>query len=90
MIKISTIKTLITISKEDMLGIIPDNLNPFDIRDLIVRFVDNSEFYEFKEKYGVTMKCGWAKINNHQIGIIASNGVILSESKKSHSIYSTS
>ena len=69
--------------KEDILGIIPDNLkNPFDIRDLIVRFVDNSEFYEFKEKYGVTMKCGWAKINNHQIGIIASNGVIFSESAK--------
>lgn len=69
--------------KEDILGIIPDNLkNPFDIRDLIVRFVDNSEFYEFKEKYGVTMKCGWAKINNNQIGIIASNGVIFSESAK--------
>ena len=69
--------------KEDILGIIPENLkNPFDIRDLIVRFVDHSEFYEFKEKYGVTMKCGWAKINNHQIGIIASNGVIFSESAK--------
>jgi acetyl-CoA carboxylase carboxyltransferase component len=69
--------------KEDLLGIIPENLkNPFDIRDLIVRFVDNSEFYEFKENYGVTMKCGWSKINNHSVGIIASNGVIFSEAAK--------
>ncbi len=69
--------------KEELLGIIPENLkNPFDIRDLIVRFVDNSEFYEFKENYGVTMKCGWSKINNHSVGIIASNGVIFSEAAK--------
>ena len=69
--------------KEELLGIISENLkNPFDIRDLIVRFVDNSEFYEFKENYGVTMKCGWSKINNHSIGIIASNGVIFSEAAK--------
>ena len=69
--------------KDDILGIIPENLkNPFDIRDLIVRFVDNSEFYEFKENYGTTMKCGWSKINDHKIAIIASNGVIFSESAK--------
>ena len=54
----------------------------FDIRDLIVRFVDDSEFTEFKTNYGLTMKCGWAKINNKKIGIVASNGVIFSESAK--------
>ena len=69
--------------KEEILGIIPSNLKtPFDIRDLIVRFVDNSEFTEFKTNYGLTMKCGWAKINNKKIGIVASNGVIFSESAK--------
>ena len=69
--------------KEEILGIIPENLKtPFDIRDLIVRFVDNSEFIEFKSTYGATMKCGWSKINDHQIAIIASNGVIFSESAK--------
>mgnify|MGYP001295532528 CR=1 FL=1 len=69
--------------KDEILGIIPQNLkNPFDIRDLIVRFVDNSQFTEFKSTYGATMKCGWSKINDHKIGIIASNGVIFSESAK--------
>ena len=68
---------------EEILGIIPANLKtPFDIRDLIVRFVDNSKFTEFKSNYGLTMKCGWAKINDRKIGIIASNGVIFSESAK--------
>ena len=65
------------------MGIIPSNLKtPFDIRDLIVRFVDGSKFTEFKSSYGLTMKCGWAKINDRKIGIIASNGVIFSESAK--------
>jgi acetyl-CoA carboxylase carboxyltransferase component len=69
--------------KEEILGIIPSNLKtPFDIRDLIVRFVDDSKFTEFKSSYGLTMKCGWAKINDRKIGIIASNGVIFSESAK--------
>ena len=69
--------------KEEILGIIPSNLKtPFDIRDLIVRFVDGSKFTEFKSSYGLTMKCGWAKINDRKIGIIASNGVIFSESAK--------
>ena len=69
--------------KEEILGIIPENLKtPFDIRDLIVRFVDDSKFTEFKTNYGLTMKCGWAKVNNRKIGIVASNGVIFSESAK--------
>ena len=69
--------------ENEILGIIPFNLKtPFDIRDLIVRFVDNSEFFEFKENYGPTLVCGWSKINNKKIGILASNGVIFSESAK--------
>ena len=52
--------------KEEILGIIPSNLKtPFDIRDLIVRFVDKSEFTEFKTNYGLTMKCGWAVSYTH-------------------------
>ena len=69
--------------KNEILGIIPFNLKiPFDIRDLIVRFVDNSEFFEFKESFGPTLVCGWSKINDKKIGILASNGVIFSESAK--------
>ena len=70
-------------NKDEILGIIPSNLKKsFDIRELIKRFIDSSEFTEFKENYGKTMKCGWAKINNKKIGILASNGVIFSESAK--------
>tara|TARA_B100000989_G_C19525954_1_gene466878 strand:- start:578 stop:2122 length:1545 start_codon:yes stop_codon:yes gene_type:complete len=69
--------------KNEILGIIPFNLKTtFDIRDLIVRFVDNSEFFEFKENYGPTLVCGWSKINDKKIGVLASNGVIFSESAK--------
>ncbi|HJN54252.1 MAG TPA: carboxyl transferase domain-containing protein [Flavobacteriaceae bacterium] len=69
--------------KDEILGIIPSNLKkPFDIRELIKRFVDSSEFIEFKENYGRTMFCCWTKINGYPIGIIANNGVIFIESAR--------
>ena len=58
--------------EDEILGIIPSNLKkPFDIRELIMRFIDSSEFTEFKENYGKTMLCCWARINGYPIGIIA-------------------
>ena len=68
----------------------PSNLKkPFDIRDLVKRFIDDSEFVEFKENYGRTMFCCWTKINGYPVGIIANNGVIFIESaRKSYSFYS--
>ena len=69
--------------KEEILGIIPANLkNPFDMKEFIKRFVDDSEFVEFKENYGRTMLCCWTKINGYPIGIIANNGVIFIESAR--------
>ena len=69
--------------KDEILGIIPSNLKkPFDIRELVKRFVDSSEFIEFKENYGRTMFCCWTKINGYPIGIIANNGVIFIESAR--------
>ena len=69
--------------KKEILGIIPSHLKkPFDIRDLIKRFVDGSEFLEFKENYGRTMFCCWTKINGYPVGIIANNGVIFIESAR--------
>jgi len=69
--------------KEEILGIIPSNLKkPFDIRELVKRFIDSSEFIEFKENYGRTMFCCWTKINGYPIGIIANNGVIFIESAR--------
>lgn len=70
-------------NEDEILGIIPSNLKkPFDIRELIIRFIDSSEYTEFKENYGKTMLCCWAKINGYPVGIIANNGVIFIESAR--------
>lgn len=66
---------------EDIYGIIPkDTRKPFDIRDIIARIVDGSEFQEFKERYGSTLVCGFAKIHGYLVGIVANNGILFSES----------
>jgi acetyl-CoA carboxylase carboxyltransferase component len=68
-------------SSEELLGIVPsDPKTPFDVREVILRICDGSEFSEFKKEYGKTMVCGWGKIHGYPIGIIANNGVIFSES----------
>ena len=67
--------------QDDLNGIIP--LNPatfYDTREIIARVVDGSNFDEFKALYGKTLVCGFAKINGHQIGVIANNGILFSES----------
>jgi acetyl-CoA carboxylase carboxyltransferase component len=65
----------------DIFGIIPRNLRqPFDIREIIVRIVDGSKFQEFKEYYGQTLVCGFAKLMGYPVGILANNGVLFSES----------
>lgn len=66
---------------EEILGVVPaDVKTPFDIRELIMRITDGSEFSEFKAEYGNTMICGWAKIHGYPVGLIGNNGVIFSES----------
>lgn len=66
---------------EEILGVVPANINvPFDVRELIMRITDGSEFSEFKSEYGQTMICGWAMIHGYPIGILGNNGVIFSES----------
>jgi len=67
--------------KEDLYGVIPtDSRKPFDIREIIARVVDASEFDEFKPLYGTTLICGFAKIWGYPVGIIANNGILFSES----------
>jgi 3-methylcrotonyl-CoA carboxylase beta subunit len=62
-------------------GIIPaDPRKPFDVRDVIARIVDGSEFDEFKALYGTTLVCGFAHIFGYPVGIIANNGILFSES----------
>jgi 3-methylcrotonyl-CoA carboxylase beta subunit len=66
---------------EEIYGIIPsDTRKPFDVREIIARLVDGSEFHEFKEKYGSTLVCGFAKIHGYMVGIVANNGILFSES----------
>jgi len=65
---------------DELLGIVPANLKKaIDVREVIIRIVDNSDMIEFKANYGVSMICCWAKINGYSVGIIASNGVIFAE-----------
>lgn len=62
-------------------GIIPtDPRKPFDIREVIARIVDASEFDEFKALYGTTLVCGFAHLYGNPIGIVANNGILFAES----------
>jgi hypothetical protein len=57
-----------------------DTRKPFDVREIIARIVDGSEFDEFKARYGTTLVCGFARIEGMPVGIIANNGILFSES----------
>ena len=66
---------------EDLYGIVPTDLRrPFEVRDVIARLVDGSEFDEFKALYGTTLVCGFAHLYGYPVGIIANNGILFSES----------
>jgi len=65
----------------ELYGVIPkDTKQPFDIREVIARIVDGSDFHEFKALYGTTLVCGFAHIWGHPVGIVANNGILFSES----------
>jgi 3-methylcrotonyl-CoA carboxylase beta subunit len=66
---------------KELYGVIPsDTRKPYDVREVIARIVDGSEFEEFKALYGTTLVCGFAHIYGYPVGIIANNGVLFSES----------
>ena len=66
---------------EELLGIVPsDNRTPYDVREVISRIVDGSRFHEFKERYGTSLVCGFARIHGYPVGIVANNGILFSES----------
>ena len=66
---------------ESLLGLIPsDSRKPYDIREVIARLVDGSEFDEWKSRFGTTLVTGFARLNGIPIGIIANNGILFSES----------
>ena len=68
-------------SAEELYGILPkDSKTPFDVREIIARIVDASEFHEFKANYGTTLVTGFASVWGYPVGIVANNGVLFSES----------
>ncbi|MFZ3117214.1 MAG: carboxyl transferase domain-containing protein [Variovorax sp.] len=67
--------------REELYGVIPtDTRKPFDVREIIARIVDGSEFHEFKARFGATLVCGFAQIEGMPVGIVANNGILFSES----------
>ena len=65
---------------EDLLGLVAEDLRtPFDMREVITRIVDGSQFEEFKPLYGPTLVCGWASMHGFPVGILGNNGALFSE-----------
>jgi 3-methylcrotonyl-CoA carboxylase beta subunit len=65
----------------ELYGVIPtDTRKPYDVREVIARIVDGSEFDEFKARYGTTLVTGFARIFGMPVGIVANNGILFSES----------
>ncbi|MCZ6853026.1 MAG: methylcrotonoyl-CoA carboxylase, partial [Gammaproteobacteria bacterium] len=66
---------------EELYGVLPtDARTPYDVRDVIARLIDGSEFHEFKALYGDTLVCGFARIAGLPVALLASNGILFSES----------
>ncbi len=66
---------------DELYGVLPETLNQqYDIREVIARIVDASDFHEFKSQYGKTLICGFAHIHGYPVGIVANNGILFSES----------
>ena len=66
---------------EELYGVLPsDARTPVDVREIIARLVDDSDFDEFKALYGETLVCGFAHIDGYPVAILANNGILFSES----------
>jgi len=68
-------------NEQELYGVVEaDARKPYDVREVIARIVDGSEFNEFKAQFGTTLVCGFAKLYGQAVGIVANNGVLFSES----------
>ncbi|WP_231884287.1 carboxyl transferase domain-containing protein [Plantibacter sp. H53] len=69
------------VPEAELYGVVPAELQTaYDVREVIARLVDGSDFSEFKREYGDTLVTGFARLHGHLVGIIANNGVLFSES----------
>ena len=70
-----------SVSPESLYGVIPaDTRQSYDVREVIARLVDGSDFHEFKARYGETLVTGFARIMGYPVGILANNGILFSQS----------
>ena len=66
---------------QEIYGIVPaDSRKSYDVREIIARIVDGSDFDEFKSLYGTTLVCGFSRIFGYPVGIVANNGILFGES----------
>jgi 3-methylcrotonyl-CoA carboxylase beta subunit len=66
---------------QDLYSVIPQDVRaPYDVREVIARIVDGSEFHEFKALFGTTLVCGFAHVHGLPVAILANNGVLFSQS----------
>ena len=67
---------------KEIYGILPDTREkPYDVREIIKRLVDNSEFEEYKDAYGQTIVCGYARIDGWSVGIVANQRMVVKSKK---------
>ncbi|HWU46554.1 MAG TPA: carboxyl transferase domain-containing protein [Humibacter sp.] len=65
----------------ELYGLVPTDVQaPYEVREVIARLIDDSEFHEFKKEYGTTLVTGFARLHGHPVGILANSGVLFSES----------
>lgn len=68
---------------DDLLGLLAVDLrSPLEVREVIARVVDGSELEEFKPRYGPTLVCGWGRVHGFDVGVLANNGVLFSDSSQ--------
>ena len=68
-------------ASDELYGVIPaDSKQPFDVREVIARLVDDSQFDEFKALFGATLVCGFAHLHGYPVAILANNGILFAES----------
>src|SRR5690606_17263008 len=68
-------------SADELYGIVPQDMrHQYNVREVLARIVDGSEIDEFKQRYGTTLVCAFARIKGRMVGILANNGILFSES----------
>lgn len=70
------------LDENEIFGLLPETREkPYDVKDIISRLVDNSEFDEYKDEYGKTIVCGYARIDGWAVGIVANQRIVVKSAK---------